>query len=99
MAEVRVVALITTNPGQGDALVQLWGPLSKQVHEEDGCLVYDLHRVLDDPDRFAVLERWASAEALAAHAASPHMQQFRLDREPLLVGEPQVIVLEDVPAA
>ncbi len=34
---------------------------------------YDLHEVTDDPDRFVLLEHWATAADLAAHAASAHM--------------------------
>jgi quinol monooxygenase YgiN len=96
---VRVVAVLRARPGQGSTVLGLWPELSRQVHAEDGCLAYDLHRVAGDEDRFVVLERWASVEALAAHGRSPHMRQFGAAAADLLAAPPDVMVVEDAPAA
>ena len=95
---VRVVALLTAAPGKGGELLTLWPALSAQVHAEAGCLAYDLHRVASDTDRFVVLERWASVEALREHGGSPHMRQFGRDAASVLAAPAEVIVLEDEPA-
>jgi quinol monooxygenase YgiN len=55
------------------------------VRAEDGCIAYDA--VVDvskgspgfsqfGPDSFVVVEKWASLEALAAHAVAPHMKAY-----------------------
>ena len=75
-AEVRVVAVLRARTGAAADLLAAWPDLAEQVRAEDGCLAYDLHRVLGDDDRFVVLERWASLDALARHGASAHMQDF-----------------------
>ncbi len=96
--EVRVVAVLKAQPGQGAELVTLWPELSVQVQAEDGCLGYDLHRVSNDPDSFVVLERWASLGALAAHSQAPHMREFGARAAGILAAPPDVMVLEDAPA-
>jgi quinol monooxygenase YgiN len=61
-------------------------PSSRQspatVRAEEGCIEYgpaiDVagHRDPFGPDVFVVIEKWTSVEALAAHAASPHMAAY-----------------------
>ena len=98
-SEVRVVAVLQALPGSGAEVLALWPSLSAQVRAEEGCLAYALHRVAGDGDRFVVLERWASLATLAAHGQSPHMQEFGSRASGLLSAAPEIIVLEDVPAA
>ena len=95
---VRVVAALAAQEGRGGEVLALWPGLAAQVRAEDGCLAYDLHRVASDPDRFVVLERWASVAALAAHGASDHMRTFGQAAAGLLVAAPEVTVVEDEPA-
>lgn len=55
------------------------------VHAEEGCLRYEPAIDADGfggfqtelgPDSFVVVEAWASADALRAHAAAPHMKAY-----------------------
>lgn len=96
--EVRVVAVLRAQTGKGDQLLAAWPALAEKVRAEDGCLGYDLHRVVDDPDRFLVLERWASRDALRAHGQSPHMREFGLAAAEFREGSSEVHILEDVAA-
>jgi quinol monooxygenase YgiN len=79
---IHVVAILTANPGQRGALLEAIQGNLAAVRAEDGCLEYgpaiDATRT---PAKFGedvvlVLEKWASPEALAAHAAAPHMAAF-----------------------
>ena len=38
------------------------------------------------PDTFVVVEKWASAEALKAHAASPHMAAYGAKTRPMIAN-------------
>jgi quinol monooxygenase YgiN len=77
MAEIAVVALIVAKPGAEEKLrVQLEG-IVEPTRNEAGALQYDLHRDLKEPARFVFVERWASEEALAAHARSAHILAYR----------------------
>lgn len=64
--------------GTGEA-ARLQAELSAQVaatNAEEGCEHYSFAGHIDDPDLLIVSERWASAEALAAHGQSAHMKAF-----------------------
>lgn len=96
--EVRVVAVLQARPGDGAQVLAAWPALAEQVRAEEGNLAYDLHRVVGDEDRFVVLERYTSVQALEAHRASPHMLAFGRSAGALFAGRPEVFVLEDAPA-
>ncbi len=95
---VRVVATLNAQEGKGAELLAVWPELAAQVRAEDGCLGYDLHPVLGSDDRFVVLERWASVDALKAHGVSPHMQEFGAVAAGLLAERAGVTILQDTPA-
>ena len=46
------------------------------VAAEEGCEAYSFAFDAADPDLVRVAERWASADALAAHGAQPHQKEF-----------------------
>ncbi len=82
---IHVVAVITAKPGQRDLILQAFRANVPAVLAEDGCIEYGA--VVDNPggpsfqtpigsDTFMVIEKWASVEALKAHAASPHMAAY-----------------------
>lgn len=82
---LHVLAFITTKPGMRDAVLREFRANMPAVHAEDGCIEYV--PVVDvptfgpfqselGPDTFVVVEKWASPEALNAHAAAPHMKAY-----------------------
>ncbi len=71
--EVMLVISIQTLPGKGHEQIVAYEKLAPLVRAEQGCLQYDLHSVVGDENRFVLIERWASTEALAAHDVTPHM--------------------------
>ena len=62
---VVVVATITPKPEHTDEVAAAFAEIIPQVHAEDGCELYALHRA---DDRLIMIERWASADALAVHS-------------------------------
>ena len=82
MSVVHVVALITTKPGQREVLLDMFRGNVPNVLAEDGCIEYQatidaeglgaIQTKFGD-DTFVVVEKWASLDALNAHAAAPHM--------------------------
>ncbi len=82
---IHVVAVITAKPGKRDAILEAFRANVPAVHAEQGCVEYG--PVVDAPDMgamqsrigddtFMVIEKWDTAEALAAHAKSPHMAAY-----------------------
>jgi len=48
------------------------------VAEEEGCLRFDVHRVVEQPHQFVLYEIYADAEAFyTTHRATPHYAAWR----------------------
>ncbi|MCU7251892.1 putative quinol monooxygenase [Pseudomonas koreensis] len=71
------IATLIARPGQQDALEHALRALIEPTRAEAGCSQYDLHQDLANPLAFYMIEHWASDEALQAHDASAHIQNFR----------------------
>lgn len=90
-----LVATITPNPGQMDAVEAVLKELIPQVHQEDGCERYALHR---GRDRLVFVEKWRDMAALGAHGGGPSIKAMNERLAGLVAGAPDVHVLEAVPA-
>lgn len=82
---IHVVAVITAKPGQREKILQAFHANIPAVKAEKGCIEYgpvvDAENALAfqtrvGPDTFLVVEKWASMDALKAHAAAPHMAAY-----------------------
>ncbi len=89
---VTVIAIIKVRAGEDERARSVLQGIVPDTLQEPGCLVYDLHQSLTDPTEFMFYERWASEEALAAHAAStaPHRLRLREGLADLVDGRPSV---------
>lgn len=94
---LHLVVVITAQPGRGQEQVEAFARLAPLVRAEAGCLQYDLHGVAGDPDRFVLLEEWASRADLDAHARSPHMTAAGAASAGFRAGPAQVMVLSAAP--
>ncbi|MBA2429462.1 MAG: antibiotic biosynthesis monooxygenase [Thermoleophilaceae bacterium] len=97
MAEVVVVGSFTAEPGKEDEAVEALQALVEPTHQEDGCILYALHRGVDDPRRLAFVERWASREELDAHLSSPHVEEALARVEELFGDSGDIVVYEPLP--
>lgn len=79
---IHVLAIITAKPGQRAALLELFQANVPTVLAETGCIEYspivdvDAATPAFGPDVFVVVEKWATIDALKAHAAAPHMAAY-----------------------
>lgn len=67
MDTVVVTAVFTPAEGHREQLVAALSGAIPAVHAEEGCLLYAIHDAADGT--ITMLEKWVSAETLAAHAA------------------------------
>jgi quinol monooxygenase YgiN len=66
------------------------------VQNEEGALIYILHRVKDDPGRFTFYEKYQDQAALDYHDSSPHMRDLLAKLELFLDEEIAVTRLEEM---
>ncbi|MPZ65659.1 MAG: antibiotic biosynthesis monooxygenase [Pseudonocardiaceae bacterium] len=94
---VIVVATITPQPGQQDAVEAALRDAIRVVHDEEGCLRYALHRTLDEPTRFVMIEKWTTAAALDAHRRGAALAELGGRLEGLVAGPADVVRLAALP--
>jgi quinol monooxygenase YgiN len=82
---IHVLAIITAKPGMRARILEAYRANVDTVRAEAGCLAYEA--VVDvqeaapgfaqfGADSFVVVKKWASMEALRAHAVAPHMKAY-----------------------
>jgi quinol monooxygenase YgiN len=83
---IHVVATITLNPGVREPFLEVFRWLTPLVRAEVGCIEYQATidvpttiAVQDPPrpDVVTVIEKWHTLDALYAHGAMPHMNEYR----------------------
>lgn len=98
MPDVVVVGSFRINPGKEEEALEAFTALVAPTHSEDGCILYALHRGVDDPARLTFIERWGSRDLLDAHLRSDHVSAL-LERADELWGDNgEITVYDAVPA-
>ena len=92
---VHVVAIVTAKPAKRAELLQAFQANVPNVHAEEGCIEYvatadaggagGLQTKFGE-DTFVVVEKWASLDALKAHAAAPHMAAYAAKTRELIAS-------------
>jgi quinol monooxygenase YgiN len=62
---------------------------------EPGNLLYRVHKT-DNPREFLVLERYVDQAALDAHSNSEHVQAILKHIGPMIEGDPEVTIYEEL---
>jgi quinol monooxygenase YgiN len=85
MSMVHVIAVITAKSGMRGQVLELFNANVPAVKDEEGCIEYGATVDADGvggfqtkfgEDSFVVIEKWASLDALKAHAGSEHMKAY-----------------------
>lgn len=98
---IHVIATIEVAEGTRDKFLEHFHNLVPLVLEEDGCISYgpaiDVDAKLDvqigpRDNVVTVVEAWESVEALHAHLAAPHMDDYR-EKVKDIVTDTKILVL------
>lgn len=73
---IIVTGVIDLDPAHREAAIAAATTLMEATRAEDGCEGYTFSGDFGDPGRFYISEQWASAAAMDAHMASPHLAAF-----------------------
>lgn len=65
--------------GHENEVAIIFAKLQAASRQEPGCLMYVVHRHIDDPRRFFIYEQYRDAAALEAHRNSPHFQEYAVN--------------------
>ena len=72
-----IIAKGVIRPDRREAFIAAAREQIVETRKEPGCIAYDLHGSVSDPDTFVFVERWESHDHLAAHRLTPHLKAWR----------------------
>jgi quinol monooxygenase YgiN len=83
---IYVVATTQIKPECREAFLEGAKECITETRKEKGCLSYEGHTSINDPNIYVVVERWETRDDLNAHARAPHMKKWRDYSGPLKVS-------------
>ncbi|KIZ46558.1 MULTISPECIES: putative quinol monooxygenase [Rhodopseudomonas] len=92
---IYVVATTQVKPEQRAAFIEGAKLCIAATRNEKGCIAYDSHTSINDPNLFVVVERWESRADLNAHGKAPHMKVWREYSAPLKVSPTVIEIISD----
>ena len=90
--KVTVVARVRAKPEHAAEVRQELLRLLAPTRAEKGCINYDMHESVSDPNDYLFYENWESEQDLQNHLAAPHLQRW-LGRAEQVLAEPVEIRL------
>jgi (4S)-4-hydroxy-5-phosphonooxypentane-2,3-dione isomerase len=87
-----LIVSLRVKPDMADRFLEAIGENSRASRrDEPGCLRFDVHRDVDDPNHFVLCELYADERAFTeAHRGAPHYQKWRAAAAELLEPGGQV---------
>jgi len=89
--EVNLVVMIEVVPGKRDIQLAAYEKLKPLVLAEPGCLQYELFSDSANENKFVLIEKWASQNALDAHDQTEHMVAADV-RNPTFRAKPATVI-------
>jgi quinol monooxygenase YgiN len=92
---IYVVATSQVKPESRDAFITGARECIAATRTEKGCIAYESHTSINDPNLFVVVERWETRGDLNAHGRAPHMKTWREYSAPLKVSPTVIEIISD----
>ena len=92
---IYVVATTQVKPEGLEAFIKGHKACIVETHKEKGCLSYEGHTSVNDPNTYVVVERWESRDDLNAHGKAPHMKVWRELSAPLKASQTVIEIISD----
>ena len=78
-----IVVKWQTKPEWTDRFMDLVKDFTEATRAEPGCLHYNLHQKLEEPNTFFIIDGWANQAAVASPAKNPHLAKVMKELGPL----------------
>ncbi len=91
-----VVAKLKAVAGREKEMEKALLDIIPKVSDEQGTLVYTLHQDQNDPTVFLFYEKYKDADALVAHSSTPHFKALFGTIKPLLDGNPEIAMYNEL---
>lgn len=77
MTKLPMIVKFYVKDGKVDEVKNELLKILEPTRHEEGCLLYELHQDLNNPNIFMFYEIWETVEAWKAHDTKPHINAFR----------------------
>jgi quinol monooxygenase YgiN len=74
---IYVIATTPMKPESKDDFIKGHKACIAETLKEKGCISYEGHVSVNNPDLYVVVERWETRDDLNAHGRAPHMKVWR----------------------
>ncbi len=74
---IYVIATTQVKPEGRGAFIKGHKECIAETRKEKGCVSYEGHTSIHDPNLYVVVERWETRDDLNAHGKAPHMKVWR----------------------
>ena len=74
---IYVIASTPVKPENKDDFIKGHKACIVETLKEKGCIAYEGHVSVNDPNLYVVVERWETRDDLNAHGKAPHMKVWR----------------------
>ena len=89
-----VIAMMKAQAGKEQEMEKALLEMIPKVEAEAGTLVYALHRVRKEPQKFIMYEKYRDKESFQHHSATPYFAELFGKIGPLLDGNPTIEICE-----
>ena len=93
---ITVIAKIPVKEGKTDEFIEMFKELTSQVAKEEGTKIYKLCRDKKKPNVMVVMEAYKDQDALKFHSSTPHFQAFFGKAAPLIDGQTEISIMEEI---
>ncbi len=92
---IYVIATTQVKPEGRDAFIKGHKECIAETRKEKGCISYEGHTSIHDPNLYVVVERWETREDLNAHGKAPHMKVWREYGAPYRASPTVIEIISD----
>jgi quinol monooxygenase YgiN len=92
---IYVVATTQMKPEGREDFIKGHKACIAESHKEKGCVSYEGHVSVNDPNVYVVVERWETRDNLGAHAKAPHVKVWRELSAPLKASPTLIDIISD----
>jgi len=98
MSEITVLAYAEAKENCVKKLEEAFRAAIPPTHAEKGCIKYALQQSADHPNKFVMIEKWISKEALDLHLKAEHIQVLFKKLNELLAKPIEIQILSSIVA-
>lgn len=90
---IYVVATTKVKPEGREAFIAGAKTCIAETHKEKGCISYELHSSVNDPNTLVFVERWETRDDLTAHSRASHLKAWRELSAPLKASPTEIEII------